>query len=223
VGPEPLVWIGLPEDVNDDGTVKFSYPSRWASTVSGGAWGYATARTSEFAAGAGLLFPQDEFGSPVTDGLRPLPKGVEEANAVFDRAGAFFRDAFSFGRIMGVRTCIGTETPLHIPEAVRQRLQEQGLAITNPATIQKLYEGMFKRIARSHPLNDYWLWTPEDWTWGGNKPEHYAATLADIRAAQGALDKLGGPFRLATSGWVLGPQHDRAAFDRDLPKTSPMS
>ena len=82
---------------------------------------------------------------------------------------------------------------------------------------------MFKRIARSHPLNDYWLWTPEDWTWGGNKPEQYAATLADIRAAQSALDKLGNPFRLATSGWVLGPQHDRAAFDRDLPKTSPMS
>jgi len=222
VGPEPLVWIGLPEDVNDDGTVKYSYPSRWASTC-GGAWGYSMTKTSEFASGAGLLFPQDEFGSPVTDGLRPLPKGAEEANAVFDRAGAFLRDAFSIGRVMGVRTCIGTETPLHIPEVVRQRLQEKGLVATNTATIQKLYEGMFKRIARSHPLNDYWLWTPEDWTWGGNKPEQYAATIADIRAAQGALDKLGSPFRLATSGWVLGPQHDRAAFDYDLPKTSPMS
>ena len=223
VGPEPLVWIGLPEDVNEDGTVKFSYPSRWASTVSGGAWGYATARTSEFAAGAGLLFPGDEFGSPVSDGLRPLPKGSAEANAVFDRTGAFLRDTFSFGRVLGVRTCIGTETPLHIPEAVRQHLREKGLEATNAVTIQKLYEGMFKRIARTHPLDNYWLWTPEDWTWGGNKPEQYAATLADIRAAQGALDTLGNPFRLATCGWVLGPQHDRAAFDRDLPRTSPMS
>ncbi|MCX6927896.1 MAG: malectin domain-containing carbohydrate-binding protein, partial [Verrucomicrobia bacterium] len=222
VGPEPLVWIGLPEDVNDDGTVNFSYPSRWASTCNG-TWGYAAAKTSDFAAGAARLFSQDDFGSPVSDGFRPSPKGPAEANALFNRAGAFLHDTFSFGRLMGVRTCIGTETPLHIPEAVRQHLKEKGLESTNAATVQKLYEGMFKRIARSHPLNDYWLWTPEDWTWGGNKPEQYAATLADIRAAQGALDKLGNPFQLATSGWVLGPQHDRAAFDRDLPKTSPMS
>ena len=63
--------------------------------------------------------------------LRPMPKGAEQANAVFDRAGAFLRDAFSFGRVVGVRTCIGTETPLHIPEAVRQRLKEKGLVATN--------------------------------------------------------------------------------------------
>ena len=31
------------------------------------------------------------------------------------------------------------------------------------------------------------------------------------------------PFQLATCGWVLGPQHDRAALDNDLPKNIPMS
>jgi len=222
VGPEPLVWIGLPEDVNDDGSVKFSYPSRWAST-SGGSWGYAPTKTSDFSAGAGLLFPDDDFGSPVTDGLRPMPKDATQSNEVFARASRFLNNTFSFGRALGVRTCIGTETPLQIPKLVAQRLSEKGLDPKSPATAQQLYTGMFKRIAKTHPLDTYWLWTPEDWTWGGNKSEQYAATLADIRAAQAALDSLGNPFQLATSGWVLGPQHDRAALDRDLPKGAAMS
>ena len=37
------------------------------------------------------------------------------------------------------------------------------------------------------------------------------------------MKKLGNPFTLATSGWVLGPQHDRAALDEFLPKNVPMS
>jgi len=222
VGPEPLVWIGLPEDVNADGTVKFSYPSRWASTT-GGSWGYAPMRSSDFAAGAGLLFPSDDFGSPVTDGFRPLPPSPEQAGQLFNRAGSFLGDVFGFAHRLGVRTCIGTETPLQIPQAVRRHLEAKGLSVTNGATVQQLYQGMFKRIAKTQRLDYYWLWTPEDWTWGGNKPAQYAATIADIRAAQAALDELGRPFTLATCGWVLGPQNDRAALDRDLPRTSPMS
>ena len=222
VGPEPLVWIGLPEDVTPQGQVRASYPSRWAGSC-GGAWGYGPAKTSDYAAGAGQLFPADDFGSPVTDGFRPRPKTPADCNAVFDRAGALLGDAFSFGRALGVRTCIGTETPLHIPQAVLERLKAKGLNPKDPAVIQQLYTGIFQRIARTHPLDYYWLWTPENWTWEGNKPEQFAATLADIRAAQAALDSLGNPFALATCGWVLGPQHDRAALDRDLPQSIPMS
>ena len=32
VGPEPLVWIGLKQDRDEQGAVKFSYPALWAST-----------------------------------------------------------------------------------------------------------------------------------------------------------------------------------------------
>ena len=67
------------------------------------------------------------------------------------------------------------------------------------------------------------MWTPETWTWEGNRPDQFAATAADIQAALGALDDLGNPFLLATCGWVLGPQHDRAALDHLLPPESPMS
>jgi hypothetical protein len=84
VGPEPLVWIGLPEDVNDDGSVNFSYPSLWASTVGSEPWGYAPLKTSDFSAGASLLFPIDDFGSPVTQGYRPLPKNAAHSNEVFN-------------------------------------------------------------------------------------------------------------------------------------------
>ncbi len=33
LGPEPTVWIGLPEDVNADGTVKLSDYASWYTTA----------------------------------------------------------------------------------------------------------------------------------------------------------------------------------------------
>ena len=222
VGPEPLVWIGTQGEVRDDGTVEASYQSRWAST-SVGSWGYAPVATSDFAAGASLLFAADDHGATVTDGHRPLPRTVDDCNAVFDRAGRFLDAAFRFARTLGVRACIGTETPLRVPSAVAARLRERGLDPADPATTRALYRGMFQRIARTHPLDFYWLWTPEGWTWGGNDPVQLEATLADIAAAAQALDDLGHPFTLATCGWVLGPQQDRAALDRHLPQGSPVS
>ncbi len=222
VGPEPLVWIGLADDVNDDGTVKYSYPSRWASST-GGSWGYAKTPTSEFAAGAGLLFPDDDFGSPVTDGYRPVPKNLEDNNAVFNRAGDFLNDVFSYGRDMGLKVVIGTETPLTIPSALEKYLRKKGKNPKDPKTVQKLYEGMFKRIAKSYPIDYYWLWTPEGWTWSGTKDEEVKAAMRDMDLAMTALEKIGKPFGFATSGWVLGPPQDRTLFDKTLPKDVPLS
>jgi hypothetical protein len=224
VGPEPAVWIGQAGDVGPEGRVAFSYPAQWANTVRPGMWGYAAMSTSAFAAGAALLFPSDPFGPAVIDGLMPRPEGAGPCNALFDRTAALFRVAFTQARSLGIKTCIGTETPLTIPRAVQERLREQGKDDPrDPAVVRALYEGMFRRIAAAHPLDYYWLWTPETWTWGGNKPEQFQATAADIHAAFDALEALGHPFTLATCGWVLGPQHDRAALDAVLPKTVPMS
>ena len=217
VGPEALVWIGLPEDVNPDGTVRWAYPSRWAST-SGGTFGYGPAKTSEFAAGAGLLFPGDDFGSPVTVGHRPIPTTLTGSIEVFNRAGRFLRAAFGLAQRLGVHTVVGTETPLKIPSALQERLREKGLDPAAPDTVRKLYEGMFLRIKRAHPLGTYWLWTPENWTWGGNTQEQIEATLADFRAALDALAALDHPFGFGTCGWVLGPSQDRSLFDRWLPR-----
>jgi hypothetical protein len=217
LGPEPLVWIGLPEDVNADGSVKWAYPSRWAST-SGGSWGYAAAKTSDFAAGAGLLFPADDFGSPVTEGLRPQPKTAEESAELFNRGGRFFSQAFGLAERLGVMTVIGTETPLVIPKALKKRLLAKGLDPASPETVEKLYRGMFLRIQRMHSLGAYWVWTSENWTWRGNTRKQLDVVLADFKAATTALDELKNPFIFGTCGWVLGPSQDRSLFDKTLPQ-----
>ncbi len=222
VGPEPTVWIGAPEDVGEGGEVAFAYPSRYAST-GGGAWGYAATRTSDFAAGAALLFEEDDHGPEVTRGHTPLPQTPEGCLEVFHRTGEMLREAFAFGRGLGISICMGTETPLTIPKAVRERLEAAGADPADPDTVRRLYRGMFERIDRTHPIDWYWLWTPEGWTWQGADEEQVEATVRDVRLALEALEEAGSPFGFATCGWVLGPPGDRARFDRELPASVALS
>jgi hypothetical protein len=222
VGPEPLVWIGLTNDLASDGEVKFSYPSYWANTAKG-TWGYAPMKTSDYSGGADQLFPDDAYGPDVMAGLMPRPVPPDQCNEMFDRVGRQMKTVFTNARRLGIKTCIGTETPLTIPKPVRERLKQLGLNPADTNTVRALYTGMFQRIAEACPVDYYWLWTPEGWTWGGNKPAEFEATTRDIQAALDALKDLGNPFTLATSGWVLGPAHNRAALDEFLPKSSPMS
>jgi hypothetical protein len=84
--------------------------------------------------------------------------------------------------------------------------------------VRKLYEGIFRRAAEAYPLDYYWFWTPEGWTWSGVKEEEVKATMDDLAGAIAARAKVRAPFSLATCGWVLGPQQDRAMFDKVLPK-----
>ena len=77
---------------------------------------------------------------------------------------------------------------------------------------------MFRRISQAHPLDYYWFWTPEGWTWEGTKDDQVRRTMADLEAALAAHRKIRPPFQLATCGWVLGPAQNRALFDQTLPK-----
>jgi len=92
-----------------------------------------------------------------------------------------------------------------------------------PEDIQRLYEGMFTWIKQAYPLDYYWFWTPEGWTWEGVSEATVQATLDDLQLAMAAAKAVKAPFTLATCGWVLGPQFDRSLFDRELPKEMPMS
>ncbi len=222
VGPEPTVWIGLGDDVNADGTVQFSSPSSYQNTLRGN-WGYVAKKTSDFSFGSAQLFERDAYGPDVMGDMLPGPQTSEERNAVFDNTGQMLNQAFTFAHALGIKTCVGTETPLIIPKIVRERIEAQGKDLTDPAVVQDVYEGMFARIAKTYPLDYYWFWTPESWTWGNPKDEEVDATVADLKAALAAIEKVGSPFTLATCGWVLGPPKDRALFDNFLPKTMPMS
>ncbi|MCX5647708.1 MAG: malectin domain-containing carbohydrate-binding protein, partial [Planctomycetota bacterium] len=157
------------------------------------------------------------------DGLCPQPKTPEGCAQVFERTGSLLREAFAYAHQLGIKTCVGTETPLVIPKDVQDRLKALGKDPKDKAVVQEVYEGIFRRIMQAYPLDYYWFWTPESWTWGGNTPAQLQATLDDFTAAIAAAKKVGAPFTLATCGWVLGPQDDRAKFDTFLPKDMPFS
>jgi len=223
-GPEPTTWIGVKEDIESNGNVKFSYPSRYHSTMRGNsAWGYPAKNTGDYSGGAAELFERDAFGPEVMRGMIPEPQTPEQCNELFNRTGAMLREAFMYARPLGVKTCIGTETPLTIPALVKERLQKAGKNPADPAVVQEVYEGMFERIRRTHPLDYYWLWTNEGWTWSGASQEAVAAVEQDLLTATKAAQQVQAPFILATCGWVLGPPQDRARFDQILPKEMPFS
>ncbi|MHC4572830.1 MAG: hypothetical protein ACYS76_01645 [Planctomycetota bacterium] len=221
-GPEPTVWIGLAEDIQPDGTVKSGYVSSYANSLRG-TWGYAPKKTSEYAFGADRLFERDDYGPEVMSGMVPLPKTPEESNELFNRVGNMLREAFEYAHALGIKTCVGTETPLTIPKVLKEHIKTLGKNPSDPFVVEQLYEGMFERIMKTYPLDYYWLWTPEGWTWAGTKEEQVLATQRDLLTAAGAVEDVKAPFTLATCGWVLGPPNDRAQFDRVLPKEMPFS
>ena len=225
VGPEPLTWIGPAGDLTADGKVRQSYPSRHFTTGNvSGAWGYQPGRTGDYAFGAAELFARDDYGADYMEGTDPWNKmPPADCNALFDRMGDLLGDAFSYAKLLGIKTCLGTETPLVIPTQVKQRLQAAGKNPADPAVVREIYEGMFQRIAKVQPLDYYWLWTPEGWTWSAVSQQQIDATMADFRACMAAAKNVKAPFTLATCGWVLGPPQSPALFDDFLPKDMPMS
>jgi hypothetical protein len=151
-------------------------------------------------------------------GAMPAPESPVICNQVFNRTAAMLRDAFTFAHKLGVKTCVGTETPLIVPKLVQERLRTMNKNPSDLGMVRELYEGIFRRAARAYPLDYYWFWTPEGWTWSGVKEEQIQATTNDLFAAIAAHRSVQPPFGLATCGWVLGPPQDRAMFDKVLPK-----
>ena len=205
---ELLLWHGLEEDINPDGTVKSTYDSQWFTSVRGG-WGYGPLKTSGFTAGAAQLFPVDVVASEVTGG----------DNKHFDRVakmlGTIVRDAHT----LGIKVAVGTESPLRIPGSVQARLK----ALGKQNHVQEVYKGTFAWLKKNAPVDYYWAWTPEGWIWNGNTAAAYKAVENDIMSAQAAARELGNPFPVGTCGWVLGPQQNRAAWDEMLAKDAPIA
>ena len=219
---EPTVWIGLPDEIGEGCKVKAAYPSSYQNTLRGN-WGYVRTPTGSFHAGASQLFERDAFGSEVMFDRCPQPESEADAIDVFQRAGKLMNEAFQHAHRLGVKTCVGTETPLTVPKKVQERLVAAGKDPASPKVIGALYEGMFKRAAQAYPLDYYWFWTPEGWTWSGVAEEQVKKTIDDMKIAIEAAKKVNAPFQLATCGWVLGPQSNRALFDEVLPPDMPVS
>jgi hypothetical protein len=219
---EPTVWIGLTQDIEPDGKIKFSYPSSYNNTLRN-YWGYAPKKTSDFNFGSSMLFERDDYGPEVMFGLMPEPNTPEKSNELFNRTGSMFKEVFGYAHNLGVKICVGTETPLVVPLLVQKRIADSSSDQNYPAKVKEIYKGMFERIKRTYPIDYYWLWTPEGWTWEKVSDEQVAATERDMLMAVDAAKEVNSPFTLATCGWVLGPPKDRAQFDRVLPKEMPFS
>jgi hypothetical protein len=219
---EPTVWIGPPSEIGEGESVEASYPSSYQNTLRGN-WGYSPKKTGDFSGGAAMLFERDDFGPEVMLGAMPEPKTPQACNQVFRNTATMLRDAFTEAHRLGVKTCVGTETPLTVPQQLAERLRAQGKDPKDPVVIEQLYEGIFRRAAQAYPVDFYWFWTPEGWTWEGNQAGQIAATTNDLATAIEGWQKVRPPFALATCGWVLGPQEDRALFDRVLPKNVAIS
>ncbi|MFC2085370.1 malectin domain-containing carbohydrate-binding protein, partial [Bacteroidota bacterium] len=223
---EPTVWIGLPEDIGEDGNVNFSYPSTYFNTmrsINGFNWGYYPQTTDKFYYGASQLFEYDIYSSKIMLGLNPQPKTIEESNTLFNRTKNMLRDAFSFANKLGIQTCVGTHTPLVVPEHLRMHLESLGMDSNDSSVIKNLYKGLFKRVMKAYPVDYYWFWTPESWTWRDATEDQINKTLDDLSIAIKAAKEVDVSFDLSTCGWVLGPPSQRDLFDKFLPNNIAVS
>ncbi len=234
-GPEPNVWIGLPEDVNSNGSVRWSYPAFYAHTHRPDRiWGFAKRNTDLFHAGAGDLFSQNAYDSDVMG--TTYPQEVTASNQVFNNAGIMLNNAFSHARNLGVMTAVGTELPMGlepkgpevnkswvrgIPPRLQQRLADKNMNPEDPEVVKTIYKGIFERIMKTHPLDYYWLWSWEVWSNYGVNKTQINAFKSDIKLAEQALDELGNPFQLGLGAWRIGTVDNHAEFDDILPPEAP--
>lgn len=219
---EPMVWIGTEDQFNDDGTVNSAYPVLHFNALDA-TWGYRSVKTGDYSFGTSQLFTHDKFGPVYTMNTSDWPHTDTENIQIFNDYGKLQSDVFAYANSIGVKICIGTETALVIPENVKNQLRLKGIDPESDNALKMVYTGMFKRIMKTHPLDYFWFWTPEHWTWNKVDPKEVKKTENDLQIAVATAKELGVPFKLATCGWVIGPPPDRAAFDRFLPKDIPFS
>lgn len=221
---EPMVWMGRPQDIFENGQVKHSYPALHFTTAAG-SWGYPPLDTSEYIAGAGTFFEDDFYGAEYMKKYQLPYKDYfngninsEAFNPIFNEFAQVLKEVFLYANRTGIRTCIGIEVPFSIPDILKKRLQLEDKNISDVAVLSELYKGIFTRITRSHPLDYFWLWTPENWTWYGNSQEEAENVKKHMQLAIEMASKVAPELRIATCGWTLGPKSDNTLFDRYLPK-----
>ena len=238
IGPELTVWIGLPEDVNPDGTVKWSYPAYFAHTKRPNQiWGYMPLGTDKFRTPARHIFDRNDFGPDVMG--QQIYTDLAGQNDAFNQTGLMLKDAFAHAKRLGVKTAVGTELPMGVekkglevatdwvrgmPPALVARVKEKGLDPTAPKVTKEIYKGIFKRIMKTHDLDYFWLWTWEVWQHYDMTPTQIAAIKKDISLAREALAELGNPFQIAMAGWKIGSADNPAEFDdpKVLPYEAPI-
>ncbi len=214
-GFEPQVWMGLPDDVEPDGRVRHAYDTaNWHP--GGGTWGYASSPLAPMPLQAHLLVEAQRYSNHATAG---------QAREIFHRVGERWKRLFGAARSRGMRCCLGLEVPLVLPETLRRRLETEGLDPDSREAHLRVWRGIFRRIARTHPLDMFWLYVPEHWVWKQSVPgEEVQAVVHEVNIAAEALrlEHVEG-LALGVMGWTIGPKNDPLALDRLLPPDLPLA
>lgn len=221
-GPEPTVWLGVQEDVNPDGTVKYAYPAFYAHTNH--RFIFDKIDTDKFHSGSHLLFETNHFGPEV------MGRNPDEADfkRVFNDVGKIWNDVFRHAQKLGVKTCLGNEAmngqgwAEGIPPKLRKHLGlEPWSEEDNPVRdLEGIYKGVFDRIRKTHPLDYYWVWMPERWYLEAS-PEAVKAVEKEFLTAHSVLQEMNPGFEMATLGWQHGTSDNPDEFDDDLPASVP--
>eukprot|EP01083_Nonionella_stella_P203918 743747_1 len=121
---EPLVWAGLDGEFDPvTGDVTDSYPASWMTTLgwvgggpgSGGDWGGKAINTSDYLLGGSLLYYHDCYSNDIQQTICPYGNTMTTYDDVFNNAGDLLHDVFSYAKLLGIKTCVGTEVPLTLP------------------------------------------------------------------------------------------------------------
>lgn len=116
---EPSVWVGTRDDLYPESPADVipgkAYPSSYTTTLKK-AYSYVPTPTSAYSGGASSLFPEDcccgvNIGQPPS-GSCPVPETAAARAQVLDSARDVFAAAFSWASQFGVRTALGSESPL---------------------------------------------------------------------------------------------------------------
>jgi hypothetical protein len=212
---EPQVWVGLPDAVGAGGTVKAAYAAEtWHPRC--GSWNYHAIED--------LSVLPLEMERLVPDGAFIDFADAAGAAELFRRIGERWADVFAFAKRRGVRTCLGLEIPLHLPESVCAQLRERGIDTDSEDAIRQVFTGIFTRIAQTHPMDLFWLYVPEDWVWLQSVPqESLNQVVRSVEIAQSALQASGARFGLGVASWTIGPLNDPLALERLLPAGIPLA
>lgn len=113
---EPTVWVGTKDELNPETgaiTVNGSYVTSYANSMRG-EWSETALSTSQYKFGTSKLFESDCWPTFV-EGSCPYPHTVQQSNALFEYTSTMLEQAFQHGKLLGVESCVGTETPLSTP------------------------------------------------------------------------------------------------------------
>lgn len=217
---EPLVWMGnMNQFDSSSGNVMYASPVMHFNT-NDSTFDYYPKKTTEFNFGASQLFETEDYGADYMKNKSKWPHTLKENIDIINNVGLLLKEVFSKASILGIKTCVGTEVPLVIPANL---LKDSIIMYSShiDSFKQDLYKALFSRVKAMYPIDYYWFWTPEMWTWIGERAGEVDKIEKDIFNAFYAAQEVNIPFKLAMCGWVLGPSRNRKEFDKLFPKEMP--